>query len=273
MEESHRRLHEDFCSFLSEIQKLKKEGDSIYCSQPLKGYLQQDSQNCSGKITSRVSQEPSKREIEGRKQYQRTSLKTKIQIDKIEETLHGNDSDEAEADDNGKSLHDSRLLRPLNNSLPYNTNKEGFEGQNCQCKDENKKRWVVHKKYKGEQSVPRCEPSTNNEDTLYCYRISVNPDINFKARFPTEICHRGDIYEFDGFLLLTHCLLERVPKCSFTYFKRLYSITLHSENIPKKFCIKDLELFHKLVFEEYFEISDWNISGIDALSTLFTWPL
>ncbi|XP_065068928.1 ribonuclease 3-like [Rhopilema esculentum] len=111
------------------------------------------------------------------------------------------------------------------------------------------------------QSVPRCEPSTNNEDTLYCYRISVNPDINFKARFPTEICHRGDIYEFDGFLLLTHCLLERVPKCSFTYFKRLYSITLHSENIPKKFCIKDLELFHKLVFEEYFEISDWNISG------------
>ena len=87
MEESHRRLHKNFCSFLSDIQKLKKEQDDIYCSQPFKGYLRQDSQKLSRKINSRASRETYKRETEGRAQYQRTSLKTKIQIDNIEGTI------------------------------------------------------------------------------------------------------------------------------------------------------------------------------------------
>eukprot|EP00794_Sanderia_malayensis_P015708 gene15708-17293_t len=141
--------------------------------------------------------------------------------------------------------------------LPFNVRQR--EAPNCSCSHTNVDQWAIHGVFQGEKDIPKCCPGTNNADKLWCYRLSISPTINFMAKNPTVIKHAGHLYNFDGFFLLSHYPLEQIPPCTFVHYHREYTVCHESVTTPANFCIKDLDLFQKYVFEELLEIYDWKI--------------
>ena len=60
------------------------------------------------------------------------------------------------------------------------------------------------------QKVPSCDPTSNNLDKLYHYRMYVLPTVNFSSKTPTTIEHNKAKYRFDGYSIFSHQKLESV---------------------------------------------------------------
>ncbi len=124
----------------------------------------------------------------------------------------------------------------LHPQLWYNEKNELNDGPACACKKRHQT-GPLHNIYEGEevssgcptvvptlslvcillfdfslQKIPSCDPTSNNLDKLYHYRMYVLPTVNFSSRNPTVIVHNGQSYRFDGYSIFSHHKLESVSQ-------------------------------------------------------------
>ena len=76
---------------------------------------------------------------------------------------------------------------------------------------------------------------------------------------PTIIHHDEHEFIFEGFSLLSHYPLDKVPTCKVIRFNIEYTIVYIKEKVPDNFTIQELELFSRFLFDELLELVDLNL--------------
>lgn len=134
------------------------------------------------------------------------------------------------------------------NVFRYNDPGEMNDGPLCRCSKKARKCGIRHGIYAGERFLQRCDKLSNNADKLYHYRITISPPTNFLIKTPTIIQHDEHEFIFEGFSMLSHFPLIKLPTCKVIRFNIEYSILYIEEKIPDNFTVFELDLFCK-VFE------------------------
>ncbi|XP_048587083.1 ribonuclease 3 isoform X4 [Nematostella vectensis] len=151
--------------------------------------------------------------------------------------------------------------RRLHKDLWFNEKGETNEGPVCRCSVKEKMTGIRHAVYPGEMEIPRCDLLGNNSSNLHHYWVTVTPHANFMTDRPTIIQHKGREFVFEGFSLLSHHRLNKVPPCSLIRYNIEYEIHFIEQPVPKNFCIKGLDLFSDFLFDKVLELHDWALKA------------
>lgn len=154
-----------------------------------------------------------------------------------------------------KKKHPSRL----HPELWYNDSGEMNDGPLCRCSFKARRTGIRHGIYAGETSSAICQLNSNNADRLYHYRVTISPPTNFLLKRPTVIHYDEHEFIFEGFSLLSHYPLEKVPTCKVIRFNIEYTIVYIEEKVPDNFTVQELELFSRYLFVELLELVDLNL--------------
>lgn len=141
-----------------------------------------------------------------------------------------------------KKQHPQRL----HPEMWFNDPGEMNDGPLCRCSAKSRRSGIRHGIYSGEGAVNKCDLNTNNADKLYHYRITISPPTNFLTKTPTIIKHDEHEFIFEGFSMLSHFPLVKLPTCKVIRFNIEYTILYLEEKLPENFTIKELNYFRKL---------------------------
>ncbi|CAK9296022.1 unnamed protein product [Gordionus sp. m RMFG-2023] len=150
---------------------------------------------------------------------------------------------------------------PTIQKLHHNIKGKLNNGDVCKCSLISRNQGIHHNVFAGEDSVrdKRCNEFINNNE-LYCYSITIYPPTNFLNKDITVIQQNQQDYVFDGFFILTHFKIDKLPPVKFSRYNIDYTINFSEEPIPQVFVVKDLLLFEKFLFQCILELYDWDIS-------------
>ena len=135
-----------------------------------------------------------------------------------------------------KKQHPARM----HPELWYNDPGEMNDGPLCRCSHKAKRTGIRHGIYAGEKPSRICQLNGNNADLLHHYRVTISPATNFLLKRPTVIRHDEHEFIFEGFSLLSHYRLDKVPTCKVIRFNIEYTIVYIEEKIPDNFTICEL---------------------------------
>lgn len=119
------------------------------------------------------------------------------------------------------------------------------DGPLCRCSAKSRRSGIRHGIYAGEGAINKCDLSTNNAEKLYHYRITISPPTNFLTKTPTIIKHDEHEFIFEGFSMLSHFPLVKLPTCKVIRFNIEYTILYIEEKLPENFTILELDYFRK----------------------------
>lgn len=122
------------------------------------------------------------------------------------------------------------------------------DGPLCRCSAKSRRSGIRHGIYAGEGAINKCDLNTNNADKLYHYRITISPPTNFLTKTPTIIKHDEHEFIFEGFSMLSHFPLVKLPTCKVIRFNIEYTILYIDEKLPENFIIEELDYFRKFSF-------------------------
>ncbi|EEC19799.1 ribonuclease III, putative [Ixodes scapularis] len=137
------------------------------------------------------------------------------------------------------------------------------DGPLCRCSARAQRSGIRHGIYPGEGPLAPCDPNTNNVGRLHHYRIAVTPRTNFMMKCPTTIRHDGHEFVFEGFSMLSHWALPKLPTCRVIRFNIEYAVLYLEEKFPENFTVCGLELLSRYLFTEVLEMLDldWRAHG------------
>lgn len=158
-----------------------------------------------------------------------------------------------------KKKHPQRL----HPELWHNETGEMNDGPLCRCSHRARRSGIRHNVYVGEQKLEKCNINTNNAGKLYHYRITMSPPVNFLTKTPTIIEHDSHEYIFEGFSMLSHFPLVKLPTCKVIRFNIEYTILYVDESMPENFTIKELDLFNNYLFHEVLELLDLDLRAFE----------
>ncbi|XP_077504177.1 ribonuclease 3 drosha isoform X4 [Amblyomma americanum] len=168
-------------------------------------------------------------------------------------------------DDNAMEELEVKKKHPyrLHQELWYNDPGEMNDGPLCRCSPKAQRSGIRHGIYPGEEPLSSCGPNSNNIGRLHHYRIVVTPRTNFTMKCPTTIKHDGHDFLFEGFSLLSHWPLPKLPTCRVIRFNIEYAVLYLEEQMPENFTVEGLELFTSYLFSEVLEMLDldWKAHG------------
>ncbi|KAK4883143.1 hypothetical protein RN001_006462 [Aquatica leii] len=179
---------------------------------------------------------------------------------KLEEASSSDSSEEEFTDEEDCSMEEltRKQQHPdrLHPEMWYNDPGEMNDGPLCRCSKKSSKCGIRHGIYAGESFLQSCNKNSNNADKLYHYRITISPPTNFLIKTPTIIQHDEHEFIFEGFSMLSHFPLIKLPTCKVIRFNIEYSILYIEEKIPDNFTVLELDLFYDYLFKEVLELVD-----------------
>lgn len=119
------------------------------------------------------------------------------------------------------------------------------DGPLCRCSAKSRRSGIRHGIYAGEGVIKKCDLNSNNANKLYHYRITISPPTNFLTKTPTIIKHDEHEFIFEGFSMLSHFPLVKLPTCKVIRFNIEYTILYIEEKLPENFTIMELDYFRK----------------------------
>lgn len=143
-----------------------------------------------------------------------------------------------------KKQHPQRL----HPEMWFNDPGEMNDGPLCRCSAKSRRSGIRHGIYAGESVVNRCDLNSNNADKLHHYRITISPPTNFLTKTPTIIKHDEHEFIFEGFSMLSHFPLVKLPTCKVIRFNIEYTILYIEEKLPENFTIQELDYFREFFF-------------------------
>ncbi|KAF5287701.1 hypothetical protein FQA39_LY15801 [Lamprigera yunnana] len=179
---------------------------------------------------------------------------------KLEEGSSSDSSEEEFTDEEDCSMEEltRKQQHPdrLHPEMWYNDPGEMNDGPLCRCSKKSSKFGIRHRIYAGERFLQSCNKLSNNANKLYHYRMTISPPTNFLIKTPTIIQHDEHEFIFEGFSMLSHIPLIKLPTCKVIRFNIEYSILYIEEKIPENFTILELDLFFEYFFKEVLELVD-----------------
>ncbi|XP_043276130.1 ribonuclease 3 [Venturia canescens] len=154
-----------------------------------------------------------------------------------------------------KKQHPQRL----HPEMWFNDPGEMNDGPLCRCSAKSRRSGIRHGIYAGESVVNRCDLNSNNADKLHHYRITISPPTNFLTKTPTIIKHDEHEFIFEGFSMLSHFPLVKLPTCKVIRFNIEYTILYIEEKLPENFTIQELDYFQDYLFKEILELVDFDL--------------
>ncbi|XP_070158959.1 ribonuclease 3 isoform X2 [Polyergus mexicanus] len=154
-----------------------------------------------------------------------------------------------------KKQHPQRL----HPEMWFNDPGEMNDGPLCRCSAKSRRSGIRHGIYAGEGAINKCDLNTNNADKLYHYRITISPPTNFLTKTPTIIKHDEHEFIFEGFSMLSHFPLVKLPTCKVIRFNIEYTILYIEEKLPENFTIQELDYFQIYLFREILELVDFDL--------------
>ncbi|KAG5314890.1 RNC Ribonuclease, partial [Pseudoatta argentina] len=154
-----------------------------------------------------------------------------------------------------KKQHPQRL----HPEMWFNDPGEMNDGPLCRCSAKSRRSGIRHGIYAGEGAINKCDLNTNNADKLYHYRITISPPTNFLTKTPTIIKHDEHEFIFEGFSMLSHFPLVKLPTCKVIRFNIEYTILYIEEKLPENFTIQELDFFQTYLFKEILELVDFDL--------------
>ncbi|XP_012538290.2 ribonuclease 3 isoform X2 [Monomorium pharaonis] len=154
-----------------------------------------------------------------------------------------------------KKQHPQRL----HPEMWFNDPGEMNDGPLCRCSAKSRRSGIRHGIYAGEGAINKCDLNTNNADKLFHYRITISPPTNFLTKTPTIIKHDEHEFIFEGFSMLSHFPLVKLPTCKVIRFNIEYTILYIEEKLPENFTIQELDLFQTYLFKEVLELVDFDL--------------
>ncbi|XP_020279114.1 ribonuclease 3 isoform X2 [Pseudomyrmex gracilis] len=154
-----------------------------------------------------------------------------------------------------KKQHPQRL----HPEMWFNDPGEMNDGPLCRCSAKSRRSGIRHGIYAGESAINKCDLNSNNADKLYHYRITISPPTNFLTKTPTIIKHDEHEFIFEGFSMLSHFPLVKLPTCKVIRFNIEYTILYIEEKLPENFTIMELDCFQMYLFREILELVDFDL--------------
>ncbi|XP_063972523.1 ribonuclease 3 [Diachasmimorpha longicaudata] len=154
-----------------------------------------------------------------------------------------------------KKEHPQRLHK----EMWFNDPGEMNDGPLCRCSAKSRRSGIRHGIYAGEGMINRCELNSNNADKLFHYRITISPPTNFLTKTPTIIKHDEHEFIFEGFSMLSHFPLVKLPTCKVIRFNIEYTILYIEEKLPENFTVQELDYFQNYLFKEILELMDFDL--------------
>ncbi|XP_076232216.1 ribonuclease 3 drosha [Calliopsis andreniformis] len=154
-----------------------------------------------------------------------------------------------------KKQHPQRL----HPEMWFNDPGEMNDGPLCRCSAKSRRSGIRHGIYAGEGAINKCDLNSNNADKLYHYRITISPPTNFLTKTPTIIKHDEHEFIFEGFSMLSHFPLVKLPTCKVIRFNIEYTILYIDEKLPENFTIRELDYFQAYLFREILELVDFDL--------------
>ncbi|XP_012275401.1 ribonuclease 3 [Orussus abietinus] len=151
----------------------------------------------------------------------------------------------------------------LHPEMWFNDPGEMNDGPLCRCSAKSRRSGIRHGIYAGEGAIKPCEPNSNNADKLYHYRITISPPTNFLTKTPTIIKHDEHEFIFEGFSMLSHFPLMKLPTCKVIRFNIEYTILYIDEKLPENFTIQELDYFKDYLFSEILELVDFDLHAAE----------
>ncbi|XP_076755408.1 ribonuclease 3 drosha [Xylocopa sonorina] len=156
-----------------------------------------------------------------------------------------------------KKQHPQRL----HPEMWFNDPGEMNDGPLCRCSAKSRRSGIRHGIYAGEGAINKCDVNSNNADKLYHYRITISPPTNFLTKTPTIIKHDEHEFIFEGFSMLSHFPLVKLPTCKVIRFNIEYTILYIDEKLPENFTIRELDYFQTYLFKEILELVDFDLQA------------
>ncbi|CAK9812701.1 Ribonuclease 3 [Anthophora quadrimaculata] len=156
-----------------------------------------------------------------------------------------------------KKQHPQRL----HPEMWFNDPGEMNDGPLCRCSAKSRRSGIRHGIYAGEGAINKCDLNSNNADKLYHYRITISPPTNFLTKTPTIIKHDEHEFIFEGFSMLSHFPLVKLPTCKVIRFNIEYTILYIDEKLPENFTIRELDYFQFYLFKEVLELVDFDLQA------------
>ncbi|KOC66051.1 Ribonuclease 3 [Habropoda laboriosa] len=156
-----------------------------------------------------------------------------------------------------KKQHPQRL----HPEMWFNDPGEMNDGPLCRCSAKSRRSGIRHGIYAGEGAINKCDLNSNNADKLYHYRITISPPTNFLTKTPTIIKHDEHEFIFEGFSMLSHFPLVKLPTCKVIRFNIEYTILYIDEKLPENFTIRELDYFQYYLFKEVLELVDFDLQA------------
>ncbi|KAK9306258.1 hypothetical protein QLX08_002988 [Tetragonisca angustula] len=156
-----------------------------------------------------------------------------------------------------KKQHPQRL----HPEMWFNDPGEMNDGPLCRCSAKSRRSGIRHGIYAGEGAINKCDLNSNNADKLYHYRITISPPTNFLTKTPTIIKHDEHEFIFEGFSMLSHFPLVKLPTCKVIRFNIEYTILYIDEKLPENFIIQELDYFQTYLFKEILELIDFDLQA------------
>ncbi|XP_046830662.1 ribonuclease 3 isoform X1 [Vespa crabro] len=156
-----------------------------------------------------------------------------------------------------KKQHPQRL----HPEMWFNDPGEMNDGPLCRCSAKSRRSGIRHGIYAGEGAINKCNLNSNNADKLYHYRITISPPTNFLTKTPTIIKHDEHEFIFEGFSMLSHFPLVKLPTCKVIRFNIEYTILYIDEKLPENFTIQELDYFQTYLFREILELVDFDLQA------------
>ncbi|EFN85596.1 ribonuclease 3 [Harpegnathos saltator] len=156
-----------------------------------------------------------------------------------------------------KKQHPQRL----HPEMWFNDPGEMNDGPLCRCSAKSRRSGIRHGIYAGEGVINKCDLNSNNADKLHHYRITISPPTNFLTKTPTIIKHDEHEFIFEGFSMLSHFPLVKLPTCKVIRFNIEYTILYIEEKLPENFTIQELDYFQTYLFREILELVDFDLQA------------
>ncbi|XP_017877532.1 ribonuclease 3 isoform X2 [Ceratina calcarata] len=149
----------------------------------------------------------------------------------------------------------------LHPEMWFNDPGEMNDGPLCRCSAKSRRSGIRHGIYAGEGTINKCDLNANNADKLYHYRITISPPTNFLTKTPTIIKHDEHEFIFEGFSMLSHFPIVKLPTCKVIRFNIEYTILYIDEKLPENFTIRELDYFQTYLFQEILELVDFDLKA------------
>ncbi|XP_055328650.1 ribonuclease 3-like isoform X2 [Paramacrobiotus metropolitanus] len=164
------------------------------------------------------------------------------------------------ATDSGKNRKvDPNVINP---DLMFNAHNRLNDGKACRCSHALRGYGIKHGHLVGEEEHKfQCKPLSNNAQDLFCYRMVLDPVINFVSPDSTKVRHAGREFAFAGFCIFSHQKLSKFPRAVTTRFNVEYVVRLEEMPTPGTFVVEDLNIFKRYMFSELMELVDWHLKA------------